>query len=135
MWQPPLVGQSKVERERIERLERLRIPIVILGAVIGILPTIPAVSLAIASGGAGHGNYLFAWLFYPNELILLMLLGDNSATFVEVLAIIQFSIYGGILAYFATVSKRTTIIAGLTLAAFHVLPSLLFFLAAIVFGF
>jgi hypothetical protein len=115
----------------MERLKRLRVPIVILGAGIGILPTIPAVFLAIASGGAGHGGYLFAWLFYPLELILVGLFGDGSVTCVEVLALAQFSIYGGILAYCATVSKRATMIASLILAAFHVLPIVLMILLSL----
>jgi hypothetical protein len=132
MWQPPLVGQSRNKPDRGARLVGSPIPIGALGAVIGILPTIPAVCLAVASAGGGHGNYLFALLFYPIPMFLLMLLGENIAPVVIVLGVAQFSIYGGILGYCATVSQRCALIAGGVLAAIHVLPLLLLLLATLI---
>jgi hypothetical protein len=37
---------------------------------LGILATIPAVALAVASGGAGHGEYVAARLFFPYTMLL-----------------------------------------------------------------
>lgn len=64
----------------------------ILGFVAGVVLTIPALLLAIASSGAGHGDYAIARALFP----IPMLLSFNGAMGVLTLisGVIQFPLYG-----------------------------------------
>ncbi len=64
------------------------IPVVVALAVTPIF-----LYLGIASGGAGHGNYLLAKVLFPFTMLSTRALGSITAPFV-ILAIIQFPLYG-----------------------------------------
>jgi len=52
----------------------------------------------IASGGAGHGNYLLAKIVFPFTMLSTKAFGSIIAPFI-LLAIIQFPVYGFILGW------------------------------------
>ncbi|HEV8067436.1 MAG TPA: hypothetical protein VGP76_06855 [Planctomycetaceae bacterium] len=72
-----------------------------LGLLIGALITPVTLFLAIASTGAGHGDYKFFRIFYPVEILLMS--GEQSRfgfEMVVVLAAAQFPAYFGIIGAF-----------------------------------
>ena len=61
--------------------------------------TLPAGFLAVLSGGAGHGHYEFARLFFPAEMLATHLTSDTITASVMIAAILQFPIYGALIGY------------------------------------
>lgn len=53
-----------------------------------------AVALAVWSGGAGHGDYLFARLFFPGRMLLTLLTENRITMLTAALAVVQLPIYG-----------------------------------------
>ena len=91
---------------------------------LGIVITIPAIFLAVMSGGAGHGHYTFARLFFPFPMVLSALVGSIELPFLGI-AVIQFPLYGLIL---DTFRARGRFLSGaLALTAFHLVFLLLCF--------
>jgi hypothetical protein len=85
---------------------------------IGGLVTLPAALLAIASGGAGHGNYLFARVLFPYPMLLTRLTDDTVTLPLIVLGLAQFPLYGVVVGLAASRGRRPGwyAVAGLTLA-------------------
>lgn len=54
-----------------------RAAVMAIGAGVGAAVTLPAIFLAILSGGAGHGTYLFARLLFPYAMLLTRLTGGR----------------------------------------------------------
>jgi len=69
---------------------------VLLCVSIGGLVTLPAALLAVASGGAGHGNYLFARVLLPYTVLLTRLTHDTVTLPLIVLGLTQFPLYGAV---------------------------------------
>ncbi len=65
---------------------------------ISIVPTFIGLFLAILSTGAGHGDYLFAKLFFPYSMFLAIALGEITL-FSLIIALVQFPIYAVILSF------------------------------------
>ena len=61
--------------------------------VLSLIATPIFLYLGIASGGAGHGNYLLAKLLFPLTMLSTRALGSITVPFLF-LAIIQFPLYG-----------------------------------------
>jgi|SRR5580698_6835202 hypothetical protein len=70
---------------------------IIAGVGLGALIAPIALILAIASGGAGHGHYEFARLFFPYTMLLTRFTGDAITLPLIILALAQFPLYGGII--------------------------------------
>ena len=66
-------------------------------AAIGLVLMPFAVTLAIISGGGGHGNYGFARALFPIPLLMTRLTRDTITRIVMIAAVLQFPIYGWIL--------------------------------------
>lgn len=66
----------------------------LLGALIGSAITPLAIGAAIASAGAGHGNYMLAKLLFPYSLFLSRFAGDTISFPLICLAFAQFPLYG-----------------------------------------
>ncbi|CAG1010575.1 hypothetical protein PHYC_03883 [Phycisphaerales bacterium] len=66
----------------------------VMGLVAGILATVPALYVAIASGGGGHGDYVFTRILFPLPMLLTALTGDSISALSILLAVIQFPLYG-----------------------------------------
>jgi hypothetical protein len=86
---------------------------------------------AMASAGAGHGDYLWAKIFFPFTMISSLLYQTNNAPQAVnvllwiVLPIIQYPVYGVILALAS--QKAKTSIAAIGLCALHVIVAALNF--------
>jgi hypothetical protein len=61
--------------------------------VLSLIATPISLFVGIASGGAGHGNYLAAKVLFPFTMLSIRAFGSITAPFV-ILAIIQFPLYG-----------------------------------------
>ena len=72
--------------------------------------------LGIASGGAGHGNYLLAKLLFPFTMLSTRVFGSIVAPFI-LRAIIQFPAYGFILG--AANVRRTMFLPAIGIVLLH----------------
>jgi hypothetical protein len=78
----------------------------IFGSVIvGVLFTPVAILLAFISAGAGHGNYVWARVFFPYSILLTNATGSIT-TSLMVLAVMQFPLYGLVCGVGFSASKR-----------------------------
>jgi len=64
--------------------------------VAGLVATPLCLLLAIASGGAGHGDYFWAKIIYPYTMLSTLLFNSITLPFI-VLAVVQLPIYGVLL--------------------------------------
>lgn len=67
---------------------------VMLGLACGIVITLPALLLAVASAGAGHGDYVLARVLFPYTVLLARLAGDTITAPLIGIALSQFPAYG-----------------------------------------
>jgi hypothetical protein len=88
-----------------------------IGTIIGVVLTPIALLSAILSGGAGHGDYVWARILFP-VLTIVMLAGGGDG--IVVLAIFQFPLYGWF-AGFCISQKQFTRLALAALLA-HIIP-------------
>jgi hypothetical protein len=72
---------------------------VVVGFALGVLVAVPAVMAAVASGGAGHGNYVAARALFPAPMLLTLFEGDRVGAFSVVVGLLQFPIYGMLLGW------------------------------------
>ncbi|MEO7410079.1 MAG: hypothetical protein ABIU10_01985, partial [Sphingomicrobium sp.] len=68
-----------------------------LGALLGSLISAPALIGAIASAGAGHGDYVIARLAFPFPMLLTRLTGDIIGPLSIASAIAQLPLYGALI--------------------------------------
>jgi hypothetical protein len=94
---------------------------IVAGALLGALVGAAALFAAILSGGAGHGDYFAARALFPIPAIL----ADGSIGAISlVLALIQFPLYGSLVAFCC---KRRSFGLILGLGAFHTLAAITVF--------
>ena len=72
---------------------------VAVGFVWGVLITLPAVVVAFASTGAGHGHYLAARVLFPAPMLLTRLDDDTFGPLIMGAGLLQFPIYGALLGW------------------------------------
>jgi len=82
----------------------------LVGLAIGIVVTFPSIILAIASADAGHGDYLFARLFFPYTMLLTLAQDDAISLPLMILSLIQFPSYGTIIGFGLSSSKSKWLI-------------------------
>jgi hypothetical protein len=90
--------------------------------IVSLAVTPVALLLGIASAGAGHGNYFWAKILFPYTMLSTFLFESITAPFI-LLAIVQFPLYGFLLA-FASGRKRLGSLA-IGLAVAHILAAAL----------
>jgi hypothetical protein len=110
---------------------RGRVGIAIACFVAGLAVTPVAMFLAIASGGAGHGGYEFARLFFPYSMLLTLAAGDTITDPLIALAWAQFPVYGLVLAVAALSSMKTFRFASIGIGALHAIAAIACFSGAI----
>ena len=71
---------------------------VLAGSVLGTLIAVPALFAAIASAGAGHGDYVAARMLFPGPTLLTLLEG-SIGIFATSAALLQFPLYGVLLGW------------------------------------
>ena len=83
-----------------------------------------AIFLAWASAGAGHGDYVFARLFFPYSMLLTRTCGDQILGPLVVLAFGQFPAYGTLLAIATFRSVKSLRATSIGTAVVHLLAAL-----------
>jgi hypothetical protein len=81
------------------RTSRSTFSTVAVGFGLGVLVAIPAVMAAVASGGAGHGDYVAARALFPAPMLFTLLEGHRLGAFSIMLGLLQFPIYGTVLGW------------------------------------
>lgn len=96
---------------------------VVMGVGVGMLFTLPALLLAFISAGGGHGDYLWAKVFFPYSMILLPGLSGEvgepcglSAILVLGVGLLQFPLYGAVLGASASSFRRMAMVVAIILA-------------------
>ncbi len=95
--------------------------------IVSLVVTPIALLLGIASAGAGHGDYIWAMILFPYTMLSVFPFRSITAPFI-VLAILQFPLYGFLLALARERKKLSTLAMGL--AAVHILAAALVLLLA-----
>jgi hypothetical protein len=98
---------------------------ILIGAGLGILATLPAALLALASAGGGHGHYELARALFPFSMLLTPLAGDTITAPLIVLALVQFPLYGAAIG-FAAANGRAGLVALILLVLHGVAAALCF---------
>jgi len=92
---------------------RIRDRKILLCVSIGCLLTLPAALLAIASAGAGHGNYLLARVLFPYTMLLTRLTDDTVTLPLIVLGLAQLPLYGAVVGLAASTGRVALTLAHL----------------------
>ena len=72
---------------------------VVVGLASGVLVAVPAAMAAVASGGAGHGDYVAARALFPAPMLSTLLEGGTVGAFSIAVGLLQFPIYGALLGW------------------------------------
>ena len=67
----------------------------LVGAGVGIVIAIPAILVAVMSGGAGHGSYIAARVLFPFSMLLTRLEGSIGPV-AMCMGLFQFPLYGAL---------------------------------------
>lgn len=109
----------------------------ILGLGVGLLVGVPAIILAVAESGLGHGTYLSARLLFPywilNVWLLDLLLPGHSAAvetatgiLTVILVVLEIPVYGAIIGSSWGSERLRRVVGGIV--SIHVIASVLSFL-------
>lgn len=71
---------------------------ILLGIAFGAFLELPALFLAIMSGGAGHGEYVAARILFPFSMLLTLVEG-SIGTLATIIGLLQFPAYGALLGW------------------------------------
>ena len=74
---------------------------VVAGFALAMLVSVLAFMAAVASGGAGHGDYVAAQALFPLPMLLTLLEGAVGAVSIAV-GLLQFPVYGALLGWSVT---------------------------------
>jgi hypothetical protein len=92
--------------------------------LVGVALELPTLLFAIVSSGAGHGDYAAARALFPAPMLLTLVEGDRIGTLSIATALLQFPIYGLVLAWGLL---RKTNIPIFVLAALHIIAAIVCF--------
>ena len=84
-----------------------------IGLGVGVLLILPTMLLAFISAGGGHGNYLWAKVFFPYSMILPVLQKSEISLPLIILAIVQYPIYGVLIGIFASSFKKAAAVVAI----------------------
>lgn len=91
-----------------------------IGLIIGLLITPIAIMLALASGGAGHGNYRLCFALYP---LVSMIMFAGAGPFVAPLALAQYPFFGWYIG--RCISRKQRVRMWLVILLLQVIPMLI----------
>ena len=77
------------------------------GFGLGVVPELAALIIAIASSGAGHGEYVAARALFPAPMLLTLFEGGQLGPLSLALGLLQFPLYGALVVWSA--SERKTL--------------------------
>jgi hypothetical protein len=92
--------------------------------VVGVALELPTLMIAIVSGGAGHGDYAAARALFPAALLLTRVDGDTIGWLSIGAALLQFPIYGVLLAW---AILRKNYVPVLVVASLHIIAVIVCF--------
>ncbi|HZL35557.1 MAG TPA: hypothetical protein VFC78_09630 [Tepidisphaeraceae bacterium] len=92
---------------------------VIGGVIAGAMITVPMLIGSIMSGGLGHGHYVFARAAFPLPMLLSAATGGTIGLPSIILALTQFSIYIGFLAWSTGISFKCFLVTFLLIILIH----------------
>lgn len=87
------------------------------GAMAGLVIEIPVLFLAVASAGAGHGDYVLTRILFPFSMLMTLAEGRIGAIGIS-LALLQYPLYGALIGFFMTTKLFRVIYA---LLAIHII--------------
>ncbi len=93
-----------------------------VGVIIGAVVTPITIVLAVISGGAGHGDYLWARVFFP--LLTMVMLG-GAGSFVVPFVFAQYPFYGWYIG--RCISKRRFVRLAVVLLLLQIIPMIICF--------
>jgi len=123
MAQPIDYASPRAEKRR----PRERSAAAAIGALFSLPVTIVAMFLAIASGGAGHGDYVIARALFPIPILATLLDHGTIDLPILALALLQFPLYGVIIGWSLATSRRAAIIGTASLLSLHAAAAALCF--------
>jgi hypothetical protein len=91
----------------------------IRGVALGALITPFAAMLAIASSGAGHGDYILARVMFPYGMLLTRLVESTFFYLLIGLALAQFPFYGALVVWRTDLKK--SVVTAFAIAAVHLM--------------
>jgi hypothetical protein len=94
----------------------MKTPRFLIPVILSLVATPFLLFAGIASGGAGHGNYFLAKVFFPFTMLSTLIFGSIIGPFIA-LAVVQYPLYGLLLG--AANEKRKGAIYALALAIIH----------------
>ena len=94
----------------------------IVGITIGVAVTPVVIMLAMVSAGAGHGDYLWAKVFFP---VLTLVMVAGAGAFVVPFAFVQYPFFGWYIG--RCISKRRFVRLAVILLILQVIPMLFMF--------
>ncbi len=94
-----MLQQAPCPSSDLPRAQHRTTALVVVGVVVGILATFPAVAAAMLSGGLGHGHYGAARMLFPIPMLLTRLTGDHIGVLAGGLALLQLPLYGAVLTW------------------------------------
>src|SRR5436190_1683784 len=97
---------------------------VALGFVSGVLVALPALMLAVISGGAGHGDYVAARWLFPAPCLVTLLEDNRFGAFSIGVGLLQFPNYGAILGWSIA---RKNYLPAVVLVAAHIIAAVFCF--------
>lgn len=86
-----------------------------IGLAVGVVIGIAAVAVAIMAAGAGHGTYIPAIAMFPFAMILTPLT-DSISPIAMVVALVQFPLYGWLIARASARGNGSRVVAVIALA-------------------
>jgi len=92
------------------------------GLAVGVMTTIPAVALSVASGGLGHGTYSLACLLYPYPMLIWLSQGGAFSHPLIAMALAQFPLYGAIIGA-ASPWRRARILTACSILVIHLVAA------------
>lgn len=100
---------------------------VAIGIALGALLELPTLVAAVASGGAGHGQYIAARMLFPFPMLMTLIEGEIGPLSI-IAALLQFPAYGGLIGWAAA---RRTYFPVKFVAALHILAIVICFSGAL----
>ena len=101
---------------------------VVAGFALAMLVSVLAFMAAVASGGAGHGDYVAARALFPLPMLLTLLEGGAVGAISIVVGLLQFPVYGALLGW--SITRRHYVMAVVVTLA-HVIAASVCFAGAL----
>jgi len=111
-------------RRLINTASASRFAAIAIGLASGALIALPAVMAAVASGGAGHGDYVAARALFPVPMLLTHFQNDRIGALSIAAGLLQYPFYGALLGW--SVARKNYLPAFVVIVAHMIAASVCF---------